>query len=161
MSAKFQTIIVTLSILILAIMIGCASFQEALTPCWISPAVIKYVNDANLPMLPVFKPLLPYTSLFDARIYDARMDLVHLSNQAKENLQYNFLKGVHNFHMAGSVELKESIFSSTGAIGILFPALAGTSIGAFLIPRSKDVRKKKKLEEELVELKAKNGNSST
>ncbi|GAI50520.1 unnamed protein product, partial [marine sediment metagenome] len=44
MSSKTQNLIATASILLLIVLLGCASLQDVVTPCWISPAVIDYAD---------------------------------------------------------------------------------------------------------------------
>ncbi|KKM08284.1 hypothetical protein LCGC14_1725370 [marine sediment metagenome] len=138
---KFQTILVSASILGLAIMFGCAAFQDAIVPCYISPDALDYA-DANA------TTFLPWTTLFDARRIDRFMDFRHLWIQAEDNLQYNFLKGLNAFHIRGSEELKTILFSPTGPIGLAFPALAGGALGTYLFSKPKDKRKIAELEKE-------------
>ena len=64
----------------LTVMLGCASFQDALTPCYIPPASLEYA-DANA------TTFFPFTTLFDARRVDAKVDYVY----AIGKLEYEFL----------------------------------------------------------------------
>ena len=142
---KFQKLIIWLSILGLAVMLGCSSFQDALTPCYIPPESLKYA-DANA------TTILPFTTLFDARRVKFKMDFVHLKKQTLDNLHYNFLKGINSFHIGAAEELQAKIFSPEGPIGLLFPTLMAGTLGALLISKPADKKK-------IVELEKTNGNS--
>jgi len=139
MSKKIQTLLVSVSILGLVVFIGCSSVQDLIIPSYISPAAIDYV-DANVPIL------TPYTSLFDAKTIDRKMDYVHLLNSMTEEARYKFLKSELAFHIGVSEEFQQAIFSPEGPIGLLFPTLLGGSLGALLIKRPGD-KSKKELEE--------------
>lgn len=148
MSKKLQTIIMTVSILGLVILFGGACFQEVITPCWISPISLEYA-DVNA------TSILPWTTLFDAKRVDRMVDFKHTWNQATDTLRYKLTKGLNAIHISVGEELKATLFSPTGPIGLMFPALSGTAFGTFLLSKPKD---KKKIAE--LERKVKNGNNS-
>ncbi len=135
MGKKTQTIIVAVLSLGLAALLGCASVMDAFTPCYVPKSSLKYADA---------KPtsFLPFSTLWDAKRVDRKMDFVHLSKQTMDTLNYNFSKGLNTFHMAAAQEFQTAVFSPSGPIGLLFPALAGTGIGALLIKRPGDKSKK-------------------
>lgn len=135
MSNKLQTVIVAVSIFGLAVFIGCSSVQDGITPCYISPAALDYADTNGT-------TFMPFTTLWDAKRIDAKMEFVHLSNQVQDKMLYGYLKGVNSFHIEASKEFQAAIFSPTGPIGLLFPTLLGGSLGALLIKRPKDKTKK-------------------
>ncbi|MBA7477999.1 hypothetical protein ES707_13414 [subsurface metagenome] len=139
MSTKTQNLIATVTILLLIVLLGCASFQDALTPCYISPAVIDYA-DAN------GTSILPWTTLFDAKRIAARMDFVHSWNQTKDRMRYTYLKGITQFHIAGAEELKVSLFSPTGPLALIVPTGLAATAGALLFSKPSDKKKIKELE---------------
>ncbi len=145
MSKKLQTIIVSISILGLVALFSGACFQEVITPCWISPISLKYA-DVNA------TSLLPWTTLFDAKRVDRMVDFKHTWNQATDTLRYKLTKGLNAIHISVGEELKATLFSPMGPIGLMFPALGGTALGTFLLSKPKD---KKKIAE--LERKVKNG----
>ncbi|KKM21306.1 hypothetical protein LCGC14_1636790 [marine sediment metagenome] len=143
MSKRTQTIIASVLILGLAALFGCSAFQDALIPCYVPPASMDYA-DANA------TSFFPWTTIFDARRIDMKMDFVHRLNQLQDNLKYGFLKGLNAFHIQAAEEMQAAIFSPEGPIGLLLPTIMGTGIGALLIKRPGDKSKKE------VELEANN-----
>lgn len=141
MSSKTQNLIATVSIFLLIVILGCASFQSALVPCWISPAAIKYANT---------KPnvIFPWTTLFDAHRISAKMDYVHTVNQIKDTLEYEYLRGITRFHIAAGEELRAALFDPTGPIGLFVTTTLGASAGALLLSKPSDRKKIKQLEAE-------------
>ena len=142
---KFQKLLTWLSILGLTIVLGCSSFQDVLTPCYIPPGSIDYA-DTNA------TTLLPYTTVFDARRVGFKMDFIHAVNQTTDKMRYNYLKGMNSFHITAAEELQAKIFSPEGPIGLLFPTLMGGTLGALLISKPNDKKK-------IIELEKTNGNS--
>jgi len=143
MSKRTQTIIVSILILGLAALFGCASFQDVIIPCWVPPASVDYA-DANA------TSFFPWTTIFDARRISMKMDFVHRLNRLQDDLEYGFLKGLNAFHIEAAEELQAAVFSPEGPIGLLLPTIMGTGIGALLIKRPGDKSKKE------IELEANN-----
>lgn len=139
MSSKTQNIIATGSVFCLMIILGCASFQEALTPCYIPPAAVKYA-DANE------TSILPWTTLFDAKRVGMKMDFVHALYQITDRMKYEYLRGIMRFHIAAAEELKTTLFSPTGAVGLLITSALGGTAGALLLSKPADKKKIKRLE---------------
>lgn len=139
MSSKTQNLVATVSILLLLVLLGCASFQDALTPCYISPAVLKYA-DAN------GTSILPWTTLFDAKRITTKMDFVHSLRQMSDRMRYTYLKGIQQFHIAGAEELKVSLFDPTGPLALIIPTGLAATAGALLFSKPTDKKKIKELE---------------
>lgn len=135
MSKKIQTIIVSVSVLGLAVFLGCAAVQDAIIPCYIFPATLDYAQAEPT-------TFLPFTTLFDAKRVEMQLDYRHQLNQIKDKLHYGFLKSVGKVHILAAEELQMALFSPTGPIGMAIPAIFGTSIGALLIKRPGDKSKK-------------------
>jgi len=129
-----KKVIIWVCILGLTIILGCSSFQDAVTPCYISPAALEYADVEPT-------TFLPFTTLFDARRVDFRVDFVHTVNQTTDRLKYEFLKGLSAFHISGAEQLQATVFSPSGPIGLLLPTLMGGTLGALLISKPDDKKK--------------------
>ncbi|MBA7655561.1 hypothetical protein ES703_63467 [subsurface metagenome] len=139
MSTKTQNLIATLSIVLLIVLLGCASLQDVVTPCWISQDVLNYA-DAN------GTSVLPWTTLFDAKRVAAKMDFAHSLRQMSDRMKYTYLKGISQFHIAGAEELKVSLFSPTGPLALIVPTGLAATAGALLFSKPTDKKKIKELE---------------
>ena len=135
MSRKLQGLLASIAIFGLAVILGCASIMDAVTPCYISPASLEYAEAEPT-------TFLPFTTLWDAKRVDKKMAYVHLINQTTDRLQYGFLKGLSSFHITAAQEFQEVLFSPTGPIGLAFPMLFGGTLGALFIKRPGDKSKK-------------------
>ncbi len=138
MSKKYQVVVVAFVVLALTAFLGCALFQDAITPCFVSEKAAEYAETET-------KLIMPYTTVLDARRVQAKMGFVHLRKQVLDDLNFEFLRGVNTFHISAAEELQQAIFSPTG-IGALFPGIGGTVLGGFLIKRPKDKKKIAELE---------------
>lgn len=139
MSPKIQNLIATVSVLLLIVLLGCASFQDALTPCYVSQAVLRYADSNST-------SILPWSTLFDAKRITAKMDYVHSWNQISDRMKYEYLSGIHRFHIAGAEELKTSLFDPTGPLALLIPTSLAATAGALLFSKPSDKKKIKDLE---------------
>ncbi len=131
MSKKFQILIASLSILGLTVFFGCAAFQKVLTPCYVNPASADYANTETT-------SVLPWTTLWDMERIDIKMDYVHMTNQVKDKMLYEFLKTGNRVSIMASEELQSTIFSPAGPIGLIFPTIFGGTLGALLLKRPGD-----------------------
>jgi len=131
---KFQKIIIWICVLSLTIMLGCSSFQDAVTPCYIPPEALNYA-DTNP------TTFLPFTTLFDAKRVDKKIDYIHTLNQTTDKIEYEFLKRLNAFHISGAEQFQETIFSPSGPIGLLFPTGLGLTLGSLLISKPNDKKK--------------------
>ncbi|HEC64215.1 MAG TPA: hypothetical protein ENI23_02855 [bacterium] len=127
MNTKLQKVVVWGSVIMLTVMLGCASFQDALTPCYIPPETLEYTD---APATTFF----PFTTLFDAKRVDFKLDYTY----TLQTMKYKYLKGIGTFHRIGAEELQASLFSPEGPIGLLLPTIFGGTLGALLIKRPQD-----------------------
>ncbi len=135
MSKKVQIFISFLAFVGLAVFFGCASVQDIITPCFISPKALDYTKEDGA-------TFLPYTSLWDAKRVNRKMDYVYLVKKGYEKLEYEYLKGITGISMRASEEFQTTIFSPSGPVGALLPTLFGGTLGALLIRRPGDTKKK-------------------
>ena len=115
----------------LAALFGCATVQDVITPCYIPKASVKYANSEAT-------SFLPFTTLFDSKRIQAKMDYVHAVNQVSDKMEYEFLKGLNTFHAEAAEQLQAAMFSPEGPIGLLLPTIFGGTLGALLIKRPGD-----------------------
>ncbi len=139
MSKKLQRLILATAIMGLAIFFGCASMKDLIIPAYIPPASLEYSGSEPT-------TLLPFTTLFDLKRVDMKMDFVYATSQMTEKLKYKFLKGVNYVHISASEELREAVFSPSGPIALMFPMLLGGTVGSLLISKPEDKKKIKELE---------------
>lgn len=138
-------------------MIGCSAMQDAITPAYILPEAAVYadVNDTS--------EFMPYTTKWDLLKVDRYLDYKHQLIQIDvgrmledDNLTYAFLKDAATASLQSATQLQQTIFSPTGPIGLMFPALfagvLGTMAGGKYIKRAGDKTK------EEFELALKNNN---
>ena len=124
---KLQKLLVGMSALLLIGMLGCAAFQNAITPCWIEEDCRLYA-DANVPRL------MPYTTIADADYVDKKMDYVH--DMGRKN--YLFLKGVLGDSRMDAEQFKAFAFNPQGPIGLLTASLPMFGLGALLVSKPSD-----------------------
>ena len=141
MSTKIQKLILAIAIMGLAVFFGCASVQDLIIPAYIPPASLEYSGSEPT-------TLLPFTTLFDLKRVDMKMDFVYLSKQTSEKIRYEFLKGVNYIHISASEQLQNAIFSPSGPIALMFPALLGGTVGGLLFSKPEDKKKIKELEKQ-------------
>lgn len=141
MTKKLRNTLVVVAATLLALMFGCAVLQDAVTPCEIGQEAGDYTGQS-------LKKYMPYTTVLDAERIDAWMDYTYEQKQAMlrramedDDAWYAFLIGRSTVHRQGALQFQHTMFSPEGAVGLLFPAIFGTTLGALLIP--KPVIKKK------------------
>ena len=138
---KLKVLGVGLVMAVLVGFLGCAGFQDALTPCYIDREIGEYAEDD-------MTSFVPFTSLFDAKRLKRRMDYVHEMNQEQisrlhvdDIMVYSFLNDSITIGMKDSSQLQETIFSPSGPLGLLIPTLLGGTLGATLISKPSDRKK--------------------
>jgi len=143
---RLKILSVIICILGLAILFGCASFQDALTPAHRSPVVDAYIDADDVP-LPPFKQLLPWwNSLFDLKVIAARIEFIHQYRQMDETLRYTFAKNVNlSFTVAGE-SLRQALFSPEGPFGLLLPILFTSPLAVLIGGRYLKSPREKELE---------------
>lgn len=130
MGKKLKLFVVSVSIFLLATILGCSMFQDVITPCYINKNCATY---ADTPL----KMFTPYTSLFDAKRIAAKMEYIN----AVGTLKYAFLKEVLDLSIVGSEQFKQKVFDPTGPIGGLLLALPSFGLGALLVSKPEDKKK--------------------
>lgn len=135
---KWEKALVIVCTVVLTTLIGCASFQDVVTPCSIDKDTAEYAGESPT-------SLLPWPTLWDAERIKEKMDYVHQMNQIvldreieDDNLKYAYLNKVHGVHMTDAQELQGNLFNPESPLGMLLPAGMGLTLGGILIPRSKD-----------------------
>lgn len=139
MTTKTQNILATGSIILLLIVLGCASFQAALTPCYVSPAAAAWADTKTT-------SIFPWTTLFDAQRVDMKLDYVYTMKQITDTLDYEYHKGITRFHKAAGEELRAALFSPTGPLALIVPTGLAATAGALLFSKPTDKKKIKELE---------------
>lgn len=141
MNKKLKSLIITICVLGLVVLYGCAAVSNVATPCFISEDVIEYSGE---------KPtsILPWTTLYDAERIDKAMDFMHLIKQRDleramddDYDEYTYIKSIQNEHTASARQIKETVFTPTGPVGLALTTLFGGTMGALLIPRPGDKKK--------------------
>lgn len=147
---KWEKLLLALCITILIALVGCASFQDVITPCIVDEDVAEYADE---PATTIF----PWSTLWDAGRIKKKMDYVHQMNQIMldrqiedDNLKYAYLLDAHQVHLQDAAQFRDSLFNPQSPLGMLLPAGLGLTVGGMLIPRSKDKKK-------IVELEKANG----
>lgn len=141
-----KKIAIGLVITLLIGFLGCAAFQDAVTPCWIDEGVGEYTGEP-------LKSIMPYTTLADeARLrimmnYTHDTNQIHLVRQSEDDVRWvGLLRDVQIGHRRRAESLKETIFDPEGGVGVLVATLLGGTVGATLIPRKRDTVRIKELE---------------
>lgn len=130
---KKQKTLTILMVMCLAVMFGCSAFQEAITPTYVSKEAAEW---AGVPTK-LFK-VIPYTSLWDAKRIGKAIDF----KLTIEKLKGGYYKSITNLGIYAGEELKTTLFSPQGPVGLLLPTLFGGTLGAMLIKRPGDKSKK-------------------
>lgn len=147
MGKWLNRIVVALIGAIVVLFVGCSAMMDGVTPCYIDEDAGTYAQEPNL------TSFLPYTSLWDAKRIEARMEYAHTLNQLEllrlaedDDITYSFLKGQHTINIKNAEEFRDTLFDPAGPIGLLLPLIGGGALGALLIPRPGDSKKLRELE---------------
>jgi len=81
---------------------------------------------------------MPYTTLFDAKRVGQAIDF----KLTIEKIKGGYYKNVTNLSIIAGEEIKSTLFSPEGPVGLLLPTLFGGTLGAMLIKRPGDKSKK-------------------
>jgi len=143
---KLQKLMTLVSAVVLVTVLGCSAWMEGITPAHVDPAAIEYAN---------VSPTIytPYISLWDARRIQRKMNFEHLSEQTKisreledDQMRHRFLDDAMQMNIQSAEELRDTLFSSTGPISLLFAAVPGLALGGYLIQRPTDKKRIAELE---------------
>jgi len=136
-----STLGITLVSVFFVILLGCSAVMDVVTPAYINPKVAEYAEES----LTVFTP---YTSLWDAKRIDDKLDYMHLVKQASlkklaedDNRAYAFYNDSIDISIAGGEEFKGNVFSPTGPIGILLAGIPGFTLGWLGLSKPSDKKK--------------------
>jgi len=131
---KPQKILTILAAVTLIILFGCSMSTDLATPCYVDKDAAVF---ANKPLTSI----LPWTTVWDAKRIESAMSYQY----AKNNLEFNQLRGSLLTHLAEAEQLQQALFSADGILGpALFSGL-GISFGALAIPRKRERELEKKL----------------
>ena len=128
---KKQKTLTVLMVMGLAVMFGCSAIQDVITPTYVSEDAAEW---AGVPT----KLLLPYTTLADAKRVGMAIDYKLTITRFKGG----YYKSMTNLSILAGEEIKATVFSPSGPIGLLLPTLFGGTLGAMLIKRPGDKSKK-------------------
>jgi hypothetical protein len=132
---KKQKLLTVLMAMGLAIMFGCSAIQDIITPTYVSPDAATWADTTP-------KLFMPYTTLFDAKRVGMAIDYKIIV----EKFKGGYYKGMTNLSILAGEEIKATVFSPDGPIGLLLPTLFGGTLGAMLISKPDDKKKIRELE---------------
>jgi len=144
MRKKTQTIIITVSIFLLAAFVGCSMFQDGVIPCYVEPEAIKYTAENPTTWL-------PFTTLFDAKRIQKKAEYIHLMTlleldrkKEDENLLYAPIADGLVVNIKAATGLKQTVFDPDGTVGLLVTCGLGLGLGGLLIkrPQEKELERK-------------------
>lgn len=135
---KKQKILTAFMVIALTIMFGCSAVQDLLIPVYVSEGAAEW---ADVPT----KLLMPYTTLFDAKRLGRAIDF----KLTIERIQGGHYKSITNLSILAGEEIKATVFSPEGPVGLILPTLFGGTIGTLLGSAYRQRPKDKKRIEEL------------
>ena len=135
---KKQKTLTILMVMGLAVMFGCSAVQDVITPTFISEDAAEWAGEPT-------KLLMPYTTLYDAKRIGRAID--YKLTIAK--IKGGYYKGITNLSILAGEEIKTTLFSPEGPIGLLLPTLFGGVLGGMLFSKPGDKKQIKDLEVDL------------
>ena len=152
----YEKALVIVAVMLLSIIIGCAAFQNAVTPSWIERPALRYIEDMNTACS---IPRFWWTSVTDAEVVDRLLEYSHdhrqlLLQRAKDDdvAWFAVIKGQHNVNLQNAYALRTQLFTPEGTIGLLATTGMGVMLGAIGFSKPGDKR-------QIEQLKVANGNS--
>ena len=128
---KKQKTLTVLMVMGLAVMFGCSAIQDIITPTYVDKDAAVWADTTP-------KLFMPYTTLWDAKRLGRAIDY----KLTIEKIKGGYYKGMTNISILAGEEIKATLFSPEGPIGLLLPTLFGGTLGAMLIKRPGDKSKK-------------------
>jgi len=128
---KKQKTLTVLMVMGLALLFGCSAVQDIITPTYVNEEAATW---ADVPT----KMMMPYTTLFDAKRVASAIDY----KLTIESITGGYYKSITNLSILAGEEVKATMFSPEGPVGLLLPTLFGGTLGAMLIKRPGDKSKK-------------------
>ena len=141
---KKQKILTAFMVVILAVMFCCSACQDLLIPTYVDEDAAEW---AGIPTT----LLMPYTTLFDAKRLGRAIDF----KLTIERIRGGYYKSITNLSILAGEEIKATVFSPEGPVGLILPTLFGGTIGTLL---GSAYRQRPKDKKRIQELEAKNGN---
>lgn len=128
---KKQKTLTVLMVMGLAVMFGCSAFQDVITPTYVSEEAAEWADTTA-------KLFMPYTTLWDAKRVGMAIDYKITIGRFKGG----YYKSMTNLAILAGEDIKTTLFSPEGPVGLLLPMLFGGGLGAMLIKRPGDKSKK-------------------
>ena len=128
---KKQKTLTVLMVMGLAVMFGCSAFQDVITPTYVSKEAAEWADTTP-------KLFMPYTTLWDAKRVGMAIDY----KITIERFKGGYYKSMTNLSILAGENIKSTVFSPEGPVGLLLPMLFGGGLGAMLIKRPGDKSKK-------------------
>ncbi len=128
---KKQKTLTVLMVMGLAVMFGCSAVQDVITPTYVDEEAADWADTTP-------KLFMPYTTLWDAKRVGRAIDYKLTITKIKGG----YYKGITNLSILAGEEIKTTLFSPQGPVGLLLPTLFGGTLGAMLIKRPGDKSKK-------------------
>jgi hypothetical protein len=135
---KKQKTLTVLMVMALAVMFGCSAFQDVITPTYVNEEAAEWAGVEP-------KLLMPYTTLFDAKRVGSAIDF----KITIEKIKGGYYKNITNLGILGGEEIKTTLFSPQGPVGLALPMLFGGTLGTLLGGAYRQRPKDKKRIEEL------------
>jgi len=132
---KKQKLLLGMLVLLLVGFLGCAAFQNAVTPTYVPPGCIEY-SGADVPRWPGL-----YTTINDGKYVLARMNYIRQLDDA----EFQFLTNDLTTNLARAEELRDAAFDPNGALGLLIPTLSAFGLGSLLVSKPGDRKEIEKL----------------
>ena len=132
---KKQKLLLGTLVLLLVGFLGCAAFQDAVTPNYIPSECIEY-SGANVPRWPGL-----YTTINDAKYVLARMNYLRELN----DVEFRFITNDLTTNISRAEELRDAAFDPNGALGLLIPTISAFGLGSLLVSKPGDRKEIEKL----------------
>ena len=141
LKSKLSLLLVPFFVLVLIAIFGCAAMQELVVPMHVDEEAKDYAEDDAT-------SYLPWPTLWDGKRLAVKMKRKNEMNQrdlgrlmVDDASFYAFIANQQLLNIRNAEELKETMFSPSGPMGLLLPALAGMGLGAFAISKPADKKK--------------------
>lgn len=118
---KKQKVLTAFMVVALAIMFGCSGFQDIITPTYVNEEAAEWAETTT-------RLLMPYTTLFDAKRVGRAIDFKLTIGRIKGG----YYKSITNLSILAGEEIKATVFSPQGPVGLILPTLFGGTIGTLL-----------------------------
>lgn len=135
---KKQKILTVLMVVALALLFGCSAVQDVITPAYVNENAAEWADTTT-------KLFMPYTTLFDAKRVGRAIDY----KITIEKIRGGYYKNITNLSILAGEEIKATVFSPEGPVGLILPTLFGGTIGTLLGSAYRQRPKDKKRIEEL------------